>query len=67
MYTAAAEAVRKVVSRAVRDFQAKWESRCVTFPLCVFSTAFRARHSFTIAWYTTGHAYPDNLVSKDGS
>jgi len=68
MHTAAAEAVGKFGNPALlRDFQAKWESRCLTFPLCVFSTAFRARHFFTIARYTTGQACPDNLASKDGS
>src|SRR5215831_13310411 len=43
MYTAAAEAGGKVgIPRCVRDFQAQWKSRFWTFPLCVFSTAYRA-------------------------
>src|SRR5215469_13322705 len=68
LWTAAAEAVGKWESRGCwRDFQARWESRFLTFPARVFSTAFRAAKFFTIVRCTSGSAYPDNLFSRDVS
>src|SRR5215510_9467 len=69
MYTAAAEAVPKVGIPRCSGFPSKVvKSVFDFFTLRLFHSFSRAaRHFFTIARYTTGHAYPDNLASKDGS
>ena len=66
MYTEAAEAAGKWESRGCwRDFQAMGESRFLTFPPRVFSTAFRAADCFTIVDPTPESVFRDSRSATD--